>query len=272
MLAVDPAYAGMPDRDGNIGAVNRSSVPGSGGANGADDRPRSPSAEQASHAPPDAQAPEAQTSRKRRRLPIEFIHNKNRRHITFSKRKAGIMKKAYELSTLTGTEVMLLVASETGHVYTYATPKLQPLITEPEGKQMIQRCLNSPDASAAAASASAAASGDDARATRLNYARAALPLRPSQYYGDAYGYHGHDEVDPVGARHAAFLPPTVPVALSPSLPIAPAPTTTTTTGSLGSRGTARPVLMRPLYGPSVSPVHAYGTLYAPVRSSGGYSA
>lgn len=67
------------------------------------------------------------------------------RHITFSKRKAGIMKKvclledaqylrctqteggsidqlqAYELSKLTGTEVLLLVVSETGLVYTFTT-------------------------------------------------------------------------------------------------------------------------------------------------------
>eukprot|EP01137_Pigoraptor_chileana_P022089 Opistho-2@86609 len=81
----------------------------------------------------------------RRKINIEFIDDKSRRHITFSKRKAGIMKKAYELSTLTGTQVLLLVASETGHVYTFATPKLQPLITKPEGKNMIQSCLNAPD-------------------------------------------------------------------------------------------------------------------------------
>jgi MADS-box transcription factor len=41
--------------------------------------------------------------------------------------------------------VLLLVASETGHVYTFATPKLQPLITKPEGKNLIQACLNAPD-------------------------------------------------------------------------------------------------------------------------------
>ena len=79
----------------------------------------------------------------RRKIDIEFIRDKSRRHITFSKRKAGIMKKAYELSTLTGTQVLLLVASETGHVYTFATPKLQPLIIKPEGKNLIQACLNS---------------------------------------------------------------------------------------------------------------------------------
>ncbi|KAJ8658334.1 hypothetical protein O0I10_006017 [Lichtheimia ornata] len=81
----------------------------------------------------------------RRKIKIEFIEDKSRRHITFSKRKAGIMKKAYELSTLTGTQVLLLVVSETGLVYTFTTPKLQPLVTKPEGKNLIQACLNAPD-------------------------------------------------------------------------------------------------------------------------------
>ncbi|RKP19127.1 kinase-like protein [Rozella allomycis CSF55] len=81
----------------------------------------------------------------RRKIKIEFIEDKSRRHITFSKRKAGIMKKAYELSTLTGTQVLLLVASETGHVYTFATPKLSSIITEPAGKNLIKQCLNADD-------------------------------------------------------------------------------------------------------------------------------
>lgn len=81
----------------------------------------------------------------RRKIKIEYIQDKSRRHITFSKRKAGIMKKAYELSTLTGTQVLLLVVSETGLVYTFTTPKLQPLVTKTEGKNLIQSCLNTPD-------------------------------------------------------------------------------------------------------------------------------
>uniref|UniRef100_A0A8D8MV05 Serum response factor homolog n=3 Tax=Culex pipiens TaxID=7175 RepID=A0A8D8MV05_CULPI len=79
------------------------------------------------------------------KIKMEYIDNKLRRYTTFSKRKTGIMKKAYELSTLTGTQVMLLVASETGHVYTFATRKLQPMITSEAGKALIQTCLNSPD-------------------------------------------------------------------------------------------------------------------------------
>ncbi|EFE31144.1 uncharacterized protein ARB_02013 [Trichophyton benhamiae CBS 112371] len=69
--------------------------------------------------------------RERRKIEIKFIQDKSRRHITFSKRKAGIMKK-----------VLLLVVSETGLVYTFTTPKLQPLVTQSEGKNLIQRCLN----------------------------------------------------------------------------------------------------------------------------------
>lgn len=67
-------------------------------------------------------------------------------HFSFS--SSFPRKQAYELSTLTGTQVMLLVASETGHVYTFATRKLQPMITSDAGKALIQTCLNSPDPSA----------------------------------------------------------------------------------------------------------------------------
>ena len=38
-------------------------------------------------------------------------------------------------------QVMLMVASETGHMYMYATPKLQPMIMSEAGKSLIQTCL-----------------------------------------------------------------------------------------------------------------------------------
>eukprot|EP00727_Mastigamoeba_balamuthi_P000812 m51a1_g10728 putative mads-box transcription other eukaryote (322) ;mRNA; f:274235-275349 len=81
----------------------------------------------------------------RRKIAIEYISDRNRRHITFSKRKAGLTKKAFELSRLTGAQVLLLVASDTGHVYTFATPKLKPIIHEREGRELIQACLVAPD-------------------------------------------------------------------------------------------------------------------------------
>lgn len=39
--------------------------------------------------------------RERRKIDIKFIQDKSRRHITFSKRKAGIMKKVSQLYALT---------------------------------------------------------------------------------------------------------------------------------------------------------------------------
>ncbi|EGV66659.1 transcription factor of the MADS box [Yamadazyma tenuis] len=103
-----------------------------------------------SNQPPDDDDDDEQTGggkqqKERRKIEIKFIQDKSRRHITFSKRKAGIMKKAYELSVLTGTQVLLLVVSETGLVYTFTTPKLQPLVTKSEGKNLIQACLNAPE-------------------------------------------------------------------------------------------------------------------------------
>ncbi|CAO1616871.1 unnamed protein product [Parajaminaea phylloscopi] len=81
----------------------------------------------------------------RRKIKIQFIEDDSRRHITFSKRKSGIMKKAYELSVLTGTQVLLLIVSQTGLVFTFTTPKLRPVVMETEGRELIQKCLSAPD-------------------------------------------------------------------------------------------------------------------------------
>ncbi|TIA87752.1 hypothetical protein E3P99_02988 [Wallemia hederae] len=78
----------------------------------------------------------------RRKINIEYIKDKSRRHITFSKRKNGIMKKAYELATLTGTQVLLLVVSESGLVYTFTTAKLSPVVKTDEGQLIVQKCLS----------------------------------------------------------------------------------------------------------------------------------
>jgi len=105
--------------------------------------------------------------------------------------------QAYELTVLTGTEVMLLVASETGHVYTFATRKLQPMITSENGKALIQTCLNSPDSPA----------------SELN-ATAAVP--PAAAVGAAAGTSNTDrpEVSPVrctAASHVVNIPQPLPL-------------------------------------------------------------
>ncbi|EHN00882.1 Arg80p [Saccharomyces cerevisiae x Saccharomyces kudriavzevii VIN7] len=71
--------------------------------------------------------------------------NKTRRHVTFSKRRHGIMKKAYELSVLTGANILLLILANSGLVYTFTTPKLEPVVREDEGKNLIKACINAPN-------------------------------------------------------------------------------------------------------------------------------
>jgi hypothetical protein len=91
--------------------------------------------------PPTIENKPPKKTRGKQKIKIEFIEQKQRRQITFYKRKAGLIKKAHELQCLTGTNVMLLMASETGHVYTYATPDLQPVVTNTENQALIKACL-----------------------------------------------------------------------------------------------------------------------------------
>ncbi|CAH8458302.1 unnamed protein product [Dicrocoelium dendriticum] len=81
----------------------------------------------------------------KQKIPIEFIHDRTKRYATFSKRKTGMMKKAVELAELTGAEVLLLIASETNHVYTYATRRLRGIIDLDCGKELIKMCLSADD-------------------------------------------------------------------------------------------------------------------------------
>ncbi|XP_012280489.1 serum response factor isoform X1 [Orussus abietinus] len=142
------------------------------------------------------------------KIKMEYIDNKLRRYTTFSKRKTGIMKKAYELSTLTGTQVMLLVASETGHVYTFATRKLQPMITSEAGKALIQTCLNSPDPPPSGSSGDQRMSATGFEETELTYNIGDEEQKVRQLvYGSSHGGSLHGGYSggsgPPGTQHVA---------------------------------------------------------------------
>lgn len=81
------------------------------------------------------------TTRGKQKIPITFMQDRCRRYSTFSKRKTGLIKKSVELAKLTGAEVLLLIASKTNHVYTYATDRLKGIIESENGKQLIKSCL-----------------------------------------------------------------------------------------------------------------------------------
>ena len=53
-------------------------------------------------------------SHRKRKIAIEPIADRKKRGVAFSKRRTGLMKKAQELGTLTGAQVLVLVVSDAG--------------------------------------------------------------------------------------------------------------------------------------------------------------
>ncbi|XP_047340164.1 agamous-like MADS-box protein AGL62 [Impatiens glandulifera] len=64
----------------------------------------------------------SKTSRGRQRIPLYKIEDNGRRSVTFSKRKFGILKKSSELSTLCGSNMALILFSESGRAYSFGNP------------------------------------------------------------------------------------------------------------------------------------------------------
>ncbi|KAK4058372.1 hypothetical protein OIO90_000530 [Microbotryomycetes sp. JL221] len=149
IVSFDPSKAPTPPDDDeqaddidNRRIKKRKSAPNLRGASSA-----ASSSKQPPIADPEDDDDDDDKDKNRRKIQIEYIEDKSKRHITFSKRKAGIMKKAYELSTLTGTQVLLLVVSESGWVYTFTTDKFKPMVKEDDngqlsaGQKLIASCL-----------------------------------------------------------------------------------------------------------------------------------
>ncbi|KAF3455903.1 hypothetical protein FNV43_RR00545 [Rhamnella rubrinervis] len=57
----------------------------------------------------------------RGKLPIRRIENQTTRQVTFSKRRAGLLKKTHELSVLCDAQIGLIVFSSTGKLCQYCT-------------------------------------------------------------------------------------------------------------------------------------------------------
>ncbi|KAK7842473.1 mads-box protein jointless [Quercus suber] len=64
----------------------------------------------------------------RRKIPIKKIDNSTARQVTFSKRRRGLFKKAFELSTLCDAEIGLMVFSATGKLFEFASSSMPQVI------------------------------------------------------------------------------------------------------------------------------------------------
>ncbi|XP_019427308.1 PREDICTED: MADS-box protein AGL42-like [Lupinus angustifolius] len=57
----------------------------------------------------------------RGKIDMKKIENEKRRQVTFSKRRSGLLKKAYELSVLAEAEVGLIIFSQKGRLYEFSS-------------------------------------------------------------------------------------------------------------------------------------------------------
>ncbi|OAY65470.1 Agamous-like MADS-box protein AGL14 [Ananas comosus] len=64
---------------------------------------------------------------------IKRIENATSRQVTFSKRRNGLLKKAFELSVLCDAEVALIVFSPRGKLYEFSSSRFHRKTTKPRG-------------------------------------------------------------------------------------------------------------------------------------------
>ncbi|ERM96536.1 hypothetical protein AMTR_s00001p00267050 [Amborella trichopoda] len=74
----------------------------------------------------------------RGRVELKRIENKINRQVTFSKRRNGLLKKAYELSVLCDAEVGLIIFSSRGKLYEFGSAGLSKTL------ERYQRCCYTP--------------------------------------------------------------------------------------------------------------------------------
>ncbi|TKR92668.1 hypothetical protein L596_007278 [Steinernema carpocapsae] len=64
----------------------------------------------------------------RKKIQITRIHDERNRQVTFTKRKFGLMKKAYELSVLCDCEIALIIFNSTNKLFQYASTDMDKVL------------------------------------------------------------------------------------------------------------------------------------------------
>lgn len=64
----------------------------------------------------------------RKKINISKITDERNRHVTFNKRKFGVMKKAYELSVLCDCEVAIIIFNKSNKLYQYASTDMDQIL------------------------------------------------------------------------------------------------------------------------------------------------
>lgn len=94
----------------------------------------------------DESAPRCKKTPGRRKIEMKLIQDSTKRSVCFSKRKAGLLKKASELGKLTDTQILLVMVNANGHRYDFSTPAMDELCRSSVFFDMVQRAIHMYDA------------------------------------------------------------------------------------------------------------------------------
>ena len=79
----------------------------------------------------------------RKKINITRINDERTRQVTFTKRKFGLMKKAYELSVLCGCEIALIIFNSNDRLFQYASSHMDKVLLKyAEYNEPHESCTN----------------------------------------------------------------------------------------------------------------------------------
>ena len=79
----------------------------------------------------------------RKKINITRINDERTRQVTFTKRKFGLMKKAYELSVLCGCEIALMIFNSNDRLFQYASSDMDKVLLKyAEYNEPHESCTN----------------------------------------------------------------------------------------------------------------------------------
>ncbi|XP_066360800.1 agamous-like MADS-box protein AGL29 [Miscanthus floridulus] len=108
-------------------------------------------------------APPRRPSMGRQKIEIRRIESDEARQVCFSKRRAGLFKKASELSILCGADVAAVVFSPAGKAFSFGHPSVESVV-----ERFLASSSPSPAGAGAGAGHSSAGGGEDRAVSELN--------------------------------------------------------------------------------------------------------
>lgn len=77
-----------------------------------------------------------------RRTKCEYITDKKARHVSYSKRKRGLLKKINELSVLTGVDILFIIDNQKKYTISM-TDKMKESLQSESGQKMLAQLMSS---------------------------------------------------------------------------------------------------------------------------------